>query len=150
CSYGPGRYDNRYEEQGADYPVGYVRWTENRNMGEYLRLIAERKIAVEPLLSATFSIDDAPKAYEALQAPDRPMLVLLSYANSAASAAATRVTPLPSHRSARSGAVRIAMVGAGGFAKSMHLPNLHEMPSLCHLQAVVSRSGHNAAATARR
>jgi predicted dehydrogenase/threonine dehydrogenase-like Zn-dependent dehydrogenase len=150
CSYGPGRYDSRYEENGQDYPVGYVRWTENRNMSEYLRLIGEKRIAIEPLIAATFPVDEAPKAYEALQSPERPMLVLLSYANSAASAAAPRVTHAPIHRPARSGAVRMAMVGAGGFAKGMHLPNLNAMPSLCHLRAVVSRSGHNAATTARR
>ncbi len=150
CSYGPGRYDGQYEEGGVDYPIGYVRWTENRNMAEYLRLIAQRRVVAAPLISATFPVEEAPSAYEALQAPDRPMLVLLSYANSAAPAAAVRTIPNPAPRAARPGAVRIALVGAGGFAKGMHLPNLHSLKDLCHLRGVVSRSGHNAAATARR
>jgi predicted dehydrogenase/threonine dehydrogenase-like Zn-dependent dehydrogenase len=150
CSYGPGRYDSRYEEDGADYPIGYVRWTENRNMAEYLRLIAQKRVVVEPLISATFPVENASKAYEALQAPARPMLVLLSYANSAKPEAMVRTIANPKPRPARAGAVRIALVGAGGFAKGMHLPNLHSLKDLCHLRAVVSRSGHNAAATARR
>jgi predicted dehydrogenase/threonine dehydrogenase-like Zn-dependent dehydrogenase len=150
CSYGPGRYDAQYEEGGVDYPIGYVRWTENRNMAEYLRLIAQRRVSVQPLIAATYPVESAPAAYEALQAPERPMLVLLSYANSATPAAAARRIPNPTPRAPRAGAVRMALVGAGGFAKGMHLPNLHSLKGLCHLSAVMSRSGHNAAATARR
>ncbi len=150
CSYGPGRYDTNYEEKGIDYPIGYVRWTENRNMAEYLRLLAQRRVVVEPLISAVFPVDEAPRAYEALQAPDRPLLVLLAYANSAAPEASVRTIPNPRSKPARSGAVRIALAGAGGFAKGMHLPNLHSLGGLCHLRAVMSRSGHNAASTARR
>jgi len=150
CSYGPGRYDTQYEEHGVDYPIGYVRWTENRNMAEYLRLIAQRRINVEPLIAASYPVESADKAYEALQTPDRPMLVLLSYANSATREAAARTVANPTPRAARPGAVSMALVGAGGFAKGMHLPNLHSLKDRCHLRAVVSRSGHNAAATARR
>ena len=150
CSYGPGRYDPQYEEGGVDYPIGYVRWTENRNMAEYLRLVAAKRIAVEPLISATFPVESAAQAYEALKGPDRPMLVLLSYANAATPAAAARTLPTPAAAPARKGAVRMALVGAGGFAKGMHLPNLHALGDRCHLRAVMSRSGHNAAATARR
>ncbi len=59
-SYGPGRYDPSYEEHGLDYPIGYVRWTENRNMAEYLRLLADGQVRVEPLVGATYAVDDAP------------------------------------------------------------------------------------------
>src|SRR5439155_17936969 len=54
CSYGPGRYDAAYEEGGADYPLPYVRWTENRNMAEYMRLIAVGRVQVRPLISSTY------------------------------------------------------------------------------------------------
>lgn len=150
CSYGPGRYDTQYEEGGVDYPIGYVRWTENRNMAEYLRLIAQRRINVGPLVASTFPVENAADAYAALQAPERPLLVLLSYADSATPRAAARTVASPTSRPAHEGAVRMALVGAGGFAKGMHLPNLHDLGKLCHLRAVMSRSGHNAAATARR
>jgi Zn-dependent alcohol dehydrogenases len=62
CSYGPGRYDERYEERGLDYPYAYVRWTENRNMQEYLRLVAEGKVQVAPILEREYDIADAPRA----------------------------------------------------------------------------------------
>jgi predicted dehydrogenase/threonine dehydrogenase-like Zn-dependent dehydrogenase len=149
CSYGPGRYDTAYEENGADYPLAYVRWTENRNMAEYLRLIDEGRIQVRPLISSTYAVDKADEAYAALQSPNRPLLVLLSYSPSHQAAMST-VANNPKPLAPRSGAVRFALIGAGGFAKGMHLPNLHAMPSLCHLRGVVSRSGHNASATARR
>ena len=82
-SYGPGRYDRRYEEQGLDYPVAYVRWTENRNMAEYLRTLADGRVRVGPLVSARHPVDDAAAAYASLSAPgSKPMLVLLTYPES--------------------------------------------------------------------
>ena len=150
CSYGPGRYDGRYEEEGLDYPIGYVRWTENRNMGEYLRLIAEKRISVQPMISATFPVERAAEAYDALQSERRPLLVVLSYPHASAAHAQPRVVANPRALPARPGAVRVALVGAGGFAKGMHLPNLQALGARCHLQAVISRTGANAVATARR
>jgi len=67
CSYGPGRYDTRYEEKGLDYPYSYVRWTENRNMQEYLRLVAEGKMQLGPILEQEYELSQVPQAYEALQ-----------------------------------------------------------------------------------
>lgn len=151
CSYGPGRYDGAYEEGGVDYPIGYVRWTENRNMQEYLRLIAEKSIHVQPMITATYPVEGATSAYDTLGGAHRPLLVLLSYPEGSAPAPLRRVVPNPKPIIGRAGAVRIALIGAGGFAKGMHLPNLQALGSgLCHLQAVISRSGDNAVATARR
>ena len=62
-SYGPGRYDPAYEEQGHDYPLGYVRWTENRNMEAFLDLVASGRVRLEPLVSHRFSIEQAESAY---------------------------------------------------------------------------------------
>ena len=78
-SYGPGRYDPSYEEGGNDYPIGYVRWTENRNAQHFLRLLAEGKVqplAIEP---ERFAFADAPAAYERLKQPDRPPTLLFEY-----------------------------------------------------------------------
>jgi predicted dehydrogenase/threonine dehydrogenase-like Zn-dependent dehydrogenase len=149
CSYGPGRYDTAYEEGGVDYPVGYVRWTENRNMQEYLRLLAAKSVHVQPMITATCPVECATSAYETLQAGNRPLLVLLSYPE-VTNPSLTRVILNPHPVARRTGAVRIALVGAGGFAKGMHLPNVQALGSLYHLQAVISRSGANAVATARR
>lgn len=67
CSYGPGRYDANYEERGLDYPLSYVRWTENRNMGEYLRLVAEGRINLKPLIGAVFPVAQTTEAYAAVR-----------------------------------------------------------------------------------
>jgi len=150
-SYGPGRYDRIYEEQGLDYPAAYVRWTENRNMAEYLRLVAEKKVQVTPLIGATYGIDQAPTAYEALQQTvERPLMVLLSYPGVRGNGPPERVIRNPGTKAAGPGQVRLALVGAGSFAKSVHLPLLQALHRDYHLQAVVSRTGHNAAAVARR
>ncbi|MDX6511268.1 MAG: hypothetical protein QOE36_772, partial [Gaiellaceae bacterium] len=74
-SYGPGRYDPTYEEEGRDYPLAYVRWTENRNMEEYLRLLADGRVSLANLRAETYEVGDAPEAYAALAAEGaKPLL----------------------------------------------------------------------------
>ncbi len=147
-SYGPGRYDRAYEERGLDYPAAYVRWTENRNLSEFLRLLADEKIQVKPLISDSYKIDDAEKAYAALQAdPSSRMIVLLEYPETANDQKRLVENPRSPAR-ARSGKVRVGLIGAGGFAKAVHLPNMRALSDLFELHAVASRTGHNATATA--
>lgn len=148
-SYGPGRYDNNYEEKGLDYPVAYVRWTENRNMSEYLRLIAEKKIQIKPLIAATYVIDDAAQAYEALKSDQsKPLMVLLQYPNHIDNK--TIKIANPKALAAGPNSINLAVIGAGGFAKGMHLPNIEKLAAHYHIQAIVSRTGHNAVATAKQ
>jgi predicted dehydrogenase/threonine dehydrogenase-like Zn-dependent dehydrogenase len=150
-SYGPGRYDSRYEEEGLDYPIGYVRWTENRNLQEFLRLLADGRVRVGPMVESTYPIERAGEAYESLDGEGRkPLMVLLSYPPPQETWEPRRVIPVPGIRRGRKDAVRIAVVGAGGFAKSMHLPNLQALPDLYEIRAIVSRTGHNAQATAKQ
>lgn len=148
-SYGPGRYDSNYEEKGLDYPVSYVRWTENRNLSEYLRLASEGRLRIKPLINASYPIDNAGEAYEKLKSgTDKPLMVVLSYP----------VRPMDDKKviyniHASPGGknkIRLALVGAGGFAKGMHLPNLQSLSSLYQLRAIVSRTGFNAVATAKQ
>ena len=149
CSYGPGRYDRSYEEEGLDYPVAYVRWTENRNMAEYLRLLAEGRVRLDALVDAVYPLAEAGAAYDALKAEGRkPLMVLLSYPAPTAAPLVRRVLT-PGAAPGRPGRVRLALLGAGGFAKGMHLPNLRSLSAELELRAVVSRSGPNAAATAK-
>ena len=149
-SYGPGRYDTNYEEKGLDYPVGYVRWTENRNMAEYLRLLSENKVNVAPFITATYPIDNADSAYEALKNQvDTPLMVLLNYPQPGEPKDLVRIVPNPIASASGPGKIRMAVVGAGSFARDMHLPNLKSLPDLYHLQAIVSRTGHNAHATTK-
>jgi predicted dehydrogenase/threonine dehydrogenase-like Zn-dependent dehydrogenase len=148
-SYGPGRYDRNYEERGLDYPVGYVRWTENRNMQAYLDVLAEGRVSVRGLIERRYPIDHAPEAYAALASDaQRPMTVLLTYSQGVVEAAPARRIANGHAAVGRSGAVRVALVGAGGFAKGTHLPILRAHPEAFHLRAVCTRQGHNAATVA--
>ncbi len=125
-SYGPGRYDPEYEERGHDYPFAYVRWTEGRNIEAFLDLVAEGRVNIEKLVTHRFSIDEAESAYKLIGGDSKePYLgVLLGYdsvremprrieINATAMRAATTAE----------NSVRIGMIGAGGYAKSMLLPN---------------------------
>lgn len=149
-SYGPGRYDANYEERGVDYPIGYVRWTENRNMAEYLRQVADGHIQLEPLLTATYPLDQAAEAYSALSDPGaKPLMVLLSYP-AQQDEGITRTVANLTAPALRPGPIRLAVVGAGNFAKAMHLPNIRAMTDRYQLHTIVSRTGHNAVATAKQ
>ena len=89
-SYGPGRYDPSYEEKGQDYPFGYVRWTEGRNLEDVLRQIASGALRVRPLIDATHGVEDASAAYASLASENRPIGILLDYHVDAAVEAAAR------------------------------------------------------------
>ena len=144
-SYGPGRYDALYEEGGQDYPLPYVRWTENRNMAEYLRLLADGRVSLGNLSRRSFPVDDAQTAYESLKSGGAPLLVLLEYPER--DGAVERRVNLP-HAATRAGAVRVAVVGAGTFATNVHLPNLLTLKQDFALRAVMTRTGANARAIA--
>ena len=152
CSYGPGRYDQRYEQKGVDYPYAYVRWTENRNMQEYLRLIADGKVQLERILEREYEVGQAQAAYAELQTAEvKPLGVLLLYpSGEARSQSAKLATKVVLNAKPVSGKINVALVGAGGFAKGMHLPNLQKLSNLYHLRAIVSATGSNAKTTAEQ
>lgn len=146
-SYGPGRYDPSYESEGKDYPYAYVRWTENRNMEAYLDLIAGRKIQVAPLIERTYPIHEATNAYEELNtAVNKPLMVLLEYAKESVPERKIVLSPAKPKKDR----IAVALVGAGGFAKGMHLPNIQTLDSMYMLRAVASRTGTNAKAIAQQ
>ncbi|CAM2896411.1 MULTISPECIES: bi-domain-containing oxidoreductase [Streptomyces] len=155
-SYGPGRYDPEYELEGRDYPIGYVRWTERRNLACFLDLIARGRIDVEPLISHIAAFDDAVGTYQRLKDGGlKAVAVLFRYPGQAVPAEAPEMA-LPSVRR-RGGAaaapsraatspVRLAFVGAGNYATSMLLPHLARRDGV-ELAAVVTTtalSGANA------
>lgn len=148
-SYGPGRYDPVYEEEGNDYPYGYVRWTEGRNMEEYLRLLAEQRVALGHLPSERYPVDEATAAYEALKREGpKPTLVVLEYPRDEAAPVRTVQTGAP--RRATGKRIRVALVGAGSFAEGTHVPNLAKLSEDFELRAVMSRTGSTAKGIATR
>lgn len=145
-SYGPGRYDPFYEDGGQDYPIAYVRWTENRNMQAYIDLLAKGKVRLNNLYHPPYAIDRAGAAYEALKdIGDKPLMVLLEYPEREG----FRTTRLQLHKvEAKSGKIRVALAGASSFAQGVHLPNMVKLRDRFILQAVMSRTGANARAVA--
>ncbi|MDA3930168.1 MAG: bi-domain-containing oxidoreductase [Prolixibacteraceae bacterium] len=153
-SYGPGRYDADYEENGNDYPYAYVRWTENRNMGEYLRLLATGKIQITKMINSTFKIEDVENAFEALEKPEKPLMVLLDYGlpelNNLDALFSHERKVLINDKPVTKERIGVALVGAGNFAIGMHLPNLKSLNKEYELIAVMNRTGHKAQATAKQ
>lgn len=156
-SYGPGRYDADYEERGLDYPYAYVRWTENRNMEEYLRLLAKKKINVAPLIEAAYPIMEVEKAFASLQKADRPLMVVLDYGDNLsddikALASQPRKLAIQNLTDKKTGLkrVRVGLIGAGGFAMGMHLPNLQKLSGKYEIMAICSRTGTNAKTAATK
>jgi predicted dehydrogenase/threonine dehydrogenase-like Zn-dependent dehydrogenase len=155
-SYGPGRYDERYELDGIDYPAGYVRWTERRNIECFLDLLARKDLEVETLVSGTFPMTDAVSVYADLSSGAlKAVGVLLSYPAPAPetgprpSASLIRATPTPIAK-ARNGTaskrLAIGFIGAGNYASSMLLPHLASLPAaeLAHVTTTKSLSAVNA------
>jgi predicted dehydrogenase len=149
-SYGPGRYDPTYEEDGEDYPYAYVRWTEKRNMQAYLELIATRRVTPEPLIARRVRVTEAAEAYRMLK-EERPRAytVLLEYPHATEAPVARQITvtaPTP----VKTGVIRLGMLGAGAFARGMHIPNLRKLSDRFRIEAVVTQHGPTAVATARQ
>jgi predicted dehydrogenase/threonine dehydrogenase-like Zn-dependent dehydrogenase len=142
-AYGPGSYDPAYEKLGIDYPISYVRWTENRNMEEILRLMALGLLQVQPLITHQFPLEDAPRAYQTIMEPNSSSLaVLLKYSEPAVGAAAVplkRRVDLSTSPTQKS-EIGVALVGSGGLARWAHLPNLKKIAGV-KLRAVHSASG---------
>jgi predicted dehydrogenase len=144
-AYGPGSYDPSYEKQGQDYPLPYIRWTENRNMEEFLRLIETGRVSVQPLITHRFALDDAPQAYDTIMNPASGSLaVVLEYPAAKATDPLAAYQPLRNVDVARQAKPKshlgAALIGAGNLARWVHLPSLKRSPGVS-LRAIHSTSG---------
>jgi predicted dehydrogenase/threonine dehydrogenase-like Zn-dependent dehydrogenase len=152
-SYGPGRYDDRYELEGIDYPAGYVRWTERRNLECFLDLLAHKDIEVESLITGTFPIENATAVYGDLASGALPAVgVLLEYPQPETRTqppATSRVASggqASARRAAKQGQLAVGFIGAGNYATSMLLPYLAKNSTvrLAHVATTRSLSTVNA------
>ena len=145
-SYGPGRYDTQFEEKGHDYPIGYVRWTEQRNLEAFLDLCALGVIKPETLTTHRFPIADAVQAYEMILEGKEPYLgVVLEYSVEAKTSSISKVilrkSALPSP--ATQSTVGVSFIGAGNFARGVLLKNLKAVSGV-EYRGILTASGQSA------
>jgi predicted dehydrogenase/threonine dehydrogenase-like Zn-dependent dehydrogenase len=125
-SYGPGRYDPNYEERGIDYPIGYVRWTERRNMEAFLDQIARGEVDLDPIISSIEPFEDAERVYQDLSEGKAGGLGIVFRHPTTGKEPGSSGTTAPTNASSTpvDGEVRVGVIGAGNYARSMLLPHL--------------------------
>lgn len=136
-SYGPGRYDEKYEEGGLDYPISYVRWTENRNMQAYLQLVASGKINLDQLISGVYNFNEAKAAYNELRSESVNLISLLKYSDDVNTTRTIRYSADNIKRNITEN-INISVVGVGNFSQAMHLPNIGKLDKLYTLRGLQS------------
>ncbi|MGV0887586.1 bi-domain-containing oxidoreductase [Acinetobacter venetianus] len=139
CSYGPGRYDTEYEEKGNDYPLGFVRWTEQRNFVAVLDMMAAGTLNVEPLITQRFEFEDAPKAYDALTEDKSGLGLLLKYNSPVETRLEKRVVLRPISIEPKNAVV--GFIGAGNYASRVLIPAFKKASSQLH--TIVTSGGIN-------
>jgi hypothetical protein len=147
CSYGPGRYDLDYEEKGIDYPAAYVRWTENRNMEAFQRLVHGARIDLGYLTTHEFSLEEAPRAYTMIVERSEPFLGIVIRYDVQKSVVRE---PLAVRRARPEGKLGIAFVGAGSYAQGNLLPHLPRNDAEVARRFVLTSSGTTSKRVAER
>lgn len=150
CSYGPGRYDPAYEQKGSDYPLGFVRWTEQRNFEAILSMLGDRRIDVSPLVSHRVAIEDVVSAYKLVTGSDPTLGIVLEYRDPSEpyrTGDGNRVVLRPDSDVAAT-AGRLGFVGAGNYASAVLIPAFKGAGA--SLQLISSGAGVSAASAARR
>lgn len=127
-SYGPGRYDPLYEEQGIDYPIGYVRFTENRNMQTYVDLLAAKKISISPLITHIFQLQDAPQAYDLILSRNEMMIGMLIQYETQKEVKTEYM--IKDKTSKEENPLNVGFIGAGNFAQNAVLPRIKDKVNL--------------------
>ncbi|HQV93804.1 MAG TPA: bi-domain-containing oxidoreductase [Anaerolineales bacterium] len=143
-SYGPGRYDSNYEENGQDYPLGYVRWTEGRNFQAVVDLMESGKLKVKPLITHRFPIEKATQAYEVITGKKKESFlgVVLTYPDSEWKVE-SRAVHFPLSKHPKTATVKLGVLGAGLFANSVLLPAIKKVDGI-QLIGIASSGGLHA------
>lgn len=149
-SYGPGRYDSQYEIEGRDYPIGYVRWTEQRNLTAVLDLMADSRVRVGPLITHRYPVDEALRAYEAIRGatPEPSLGVVLTFASAGPAERIVRIVRSQPEAAGGSRTSSIGVLGAGNFAAGTLLPALVDAGAT--IAGIASAQGVTATACVQR
>lgn len=141
CSYGPGRYEPEYEQLGHDYPIGFVRWTEQRNFQAVLHALSTGALCVESLISHRFPIEHSEAAYQLLTSSQTPLGILLQYPGTAdpyQRTIALPAKPVSDTRPLRPGQPVLGVVGAGNYASRILIPAFHKAGARFHTLTATS------------
>jgi len=139
-SYGPGRYDENYEVYGNDYPIGYVRWTENRNMLEFIRLLSVGKVNVEPLISGEYNVIDAIKAFDSLIQSQKNIANVIKYSHELDIDHSSGKFAINSGKIIDKEKIKVGIIGAGGFIKAKHLSNMLKLKDKYEIIAICNHT----------
>ncbi len=152
-SYGPGRYDEKYELKGYKYPYEYIRWTENRNMQEYISLLSGNKIKIKELIEEIYPVEEASIAYNKFKSSERPLIVLLEYNKEAKYEKKLVVGDVGFEKRIKlkeKKIINVGIIGAGLFAQEVHLPNLKKMENIYKIYAINCKTGSKAEGIANK
>ena len=148
CSYGPGRYDETYEDDGVDYPIGFVRWTEKRNFEAVLQLFKDKKINIDDMVSKKFEFNKAIKAYDLIQKPNNFLGLIFLYQNkkSRKDNELTKITKdtIPHSDYINKQNIHVSFLGAGNYSTGFLMPIFKNSGAI--LNSVLSESGLSASA----
>jgi predicted dehydrogenase/threonine dehydrogenase-like Zn-dependent dehydrogenase len=149
-SYGPGRYDPSYEEKGNDYPIGYVRWTENRNMESFLELVAREKVKLGALISHRFPISEADAAYKLFTGGNKESLIglILDYNHEKIHTSSIIIDKAMGKKRSKKDEISLGVIGSGQFAQGILLPALKEVNGI-HFHVFATGSGLTAVNVAK-
>lgn len=147
CSYGPGRYDQSYEQKGLDYPIGFVRWTEQRNFTAVLNLMSKKQLSVKDLISKTAALDDAPQLYSNISAEKSALGIVIRYSSDLLNLQKNEVKLLPVVQTTKA-TNTLSVLGAGQFATAVLLPAFKKNGFI--FRTLASRSGGSSAHVAKK
>tara|TARA_B100001248_G_scaffold259367_1_gene245283 strand:+ start:700 stop:2793 length:2094 start_codon:yes stop_codon:yes gene_type:complete len=145
-SYGPGRYDKQYEVLGNDYPIEYVRWTENRNFEAFLKLLSQKQISIKDLITKEVEFTESPEIYNSFSSEEKPLSILLRYDLKTEPKIQFEKNEIILENNKK---IKVGVIGAGNFASSTIIPILKELKRSCQILGVASSGGLSSEALAK-
>ena len=145
-SYGPGRYDKQYEVLGNDYPIEYVRWTENRNFEAFLKLLSQDQISIQDLITKEVEFTESPDIYTSFNSEEKPLSILLRYDIKTQPKIQFEKNELILENNKK---IKIGLIGAGNFASTTIIPILKDLKKSCQILGVASSGGLSSEALAK-